>query len=173
MSGTFEPLGESVLRLFFALWPPADMAQALHAATHQLRGRVMNQQGLHVTVAFLGAQLAGRIPALCAVADRHPMPRGRLHFDRLQHWSKQLIVAVPGETPAALKDFVMHLHAELRAMDIRVEPHSWTPHITLLRKAPEQVLPQIMMEPWVPDALHLVASDGKGNYRTLRSWSAP
>ncbi|MFT3737068.1 MAG: RNA 2',3'-cyclic phosphodiesterase [Rhodocyclaceae bacterium] len=159
-----------IQRLFFALWPPEPLADALHQATYAMQGRVMNRAGLHVTLAFIGPQLTERVPALCEVAERCALPRTTLHFNRLQHWSKQLVVAVVDETPAALQDFVLHLHAELRAMNIRVEPRSWTPHITLLRKAPEQVLPEIAPAPWTLDVWHLVASDGRGGYRVLTSW---
>lgn len=161
---------ERPLRLFFALWPPSEVATCLHRLAAGMEGRPMRRDGLHVTVAFLGPQLPSRIPALCEIAARTPLPRETLRFERLQYWSKQLVVAVADAVPPPLLDAVLRLHAELLALAIRFEPHGWTPHVTLLRKAPAQQLPAFEPCVWQPEALHLVASDGDGHYRILHSW---
>lgn len=170
MSDLFGALSEQPQRLFFALWPPATLAHELHALARGLQGRVMNEPGLHVTVAFAGEQLRTRIPALCQLAERHPLPRVALDIERLEYWAGQFVVAVPQTVPPALHEAVMRLHAEMRALGMRVEPHGWSPHITLLRKAPPQSLPSLAARTWTPESLHLAVSDGSGHYDILRSW---
>lgn len=171
MNDLFGALSEQPQRLFFALWPPAALAHELHALARSLQGRVMNEAGLHVTVAFAGEQLRARIPALCQLAERHPLPRVALDIDRLEYWAGQFVVAVPQTVPPALHEAVMRLHAEMRALGMRVEPHGWRPHITLLRKAPSQDLPTLEPHTWTPEALYLAVSDGSGHYELLQRWA--
>lgn len=157
------------LRLFYALWPAPDIASSLHGIATTLQGRVMNRAGLHVTVGFAGAQLPERIPVLRELAQRCPLPRVSLCIDHLEYWSAQFVVAVPREVPTELREAVMRIHAEMGGLGMKVEPHGWSPHITLLRKAPLQPLPEIEPMAWRIDALHLAVSDGTGRYDILHS----
>ncbi|MEC5399527.1 2'-5' RNA ligase family protein [Uliginosibacterium sp. H1] len=169
----FGDVPSQPLRLFYALWPTPEIARELNTVARGLQGRVMNEQGLHVTVGFAGAQLPERIPALCGLALRCPIPRVTLCVDHLQYWSQQFVVAVPRAVPPELREAVMRIHAEMRGLGMTVEPRSWSPHITLLRNAPQQVLPDIAPMAWDIDALHLAVSDGTGAYERRPEWTWP
>ena len=62
-------------RLFCALWPDAATRAALEnarSALFPLSGRPVEAANLHVTLVFLGAVDAARLPALIALAGTRP-----------------------------------------------------------------------------------------------------
>lgn len=65
-------------RLFFALWPSAADAARIMAwaqQAHQLwGGRVMRQDTLHLTLAFLGETPEEQVQRLCRAAPDWPAP---------------------------------------------------------------------------------------------------
>jgi RNA 2',3'-cyclic 3'-phosphodiesterase len=127
-------------RVFFALWPDADAAARLHTIAQRwygaLGGRVMREDSLHVTLVFIGEVALHRLPDLRAVAGGIRLPGFRLAFDRSGCWRHNRIAYLGmRETPEALRSLQSELAAGLRAADFSIEARSFSPHITLLRKA--------------------------------------
>jgi 2'-5' RNA ligase len=133
------------MRLFFALWPPPDTAQALGAWARDLQqhtgGRATAEETIHLTLAFLGPA----DPAKAIVAARRVHAKAfELPIDTSQYWKHNKIVWVgPRTMPPALQDLVAQLHHALTEDAFVLEKRAFAAHITLLRKAsaPQDLAP--------------------------------
>ena len=80
-------MAESTLRLFFALWPDsatqATIAALANEVASEAKGRAVTSDNVHLTLAFLGAQPAVRVPGLCALAAAIEMAPFRLALDEI------------------------------------------------------------------------------------------
>ena len=165
-------------RLFFALWPPAELSHGLYRlAGNALRddGRRVAPENIHLTLAFLGS-----VDALfreCAEQAAAAI-RGEsftLRLEQLGSWPKSGILWVgPGETPAPLLDLVRQLNAALAGCGYEAETRPCAAHLTLARRVHAHHAPHIV-EPrtWEIDRFHLVQShthaDG-ARYEILGTW---
>lgn len=155
---------ESRLRLFFALWPPVEVAQALHAwalaAQSLTGGRVTRLETIHLTLAFLGDVPGPRVAALIECARR---VRGRpfeLVLDHARRWQKNGIVwAGPCETPEGLRDLAAQLAAALGEGGFRTEAREFKAHVSLVRRSEhERALPAFAPLAWRAEEFVLVRS---------------
>ncbi|MEF8792056.1 MAG: RNA 2',3'-cyclic phosphodiesterase [Thiohalorhabdus sp.] len=153
-------------RLFFALWPDAEIQGALaeHAcqALDRRRARRLPAENLHITLAFLGEVDADtRACAEATAAGLSGEPFG-LSIDRLGYWpQKNLLWAGPSTTPSALERLAADL-GEALASDcgFEREQRAFKAHLTLARKVPKMP-PRIAIEPvdWPVERFVLVASE--------------
>jgi RNA 2',3'-cyclic 3'-phosphodiesterase len=144
------------MRLFFALWPPAETAAALHEWANKLDGRPTRAGNIHLTLAFLGEA----DPAEASAAARRVQgERHELAIERAEYWRHNKIIWVgPAETPDALKTL---------ANQLKVEERPFAAHVTLLRKAPMPAsFPELPKVTWPATEFALVVSAG-GKYETL------
>jgi len=127
-------------RVFFALWPDADVARQFDEAGHQaqraLGGRRMRRDTLHLTLAFIGETAAERLEALRAIAGAIRLPAFDLSFDRMQCLArKKIFWASASRIPDALRDLAATLARQLDAAGFRTEDRPFAAHVTLLRHA--------------------------------------
>jgi 2'-5' RNA ligase len=145
------------VRLFFAAWPPAQTAVALHAWAAGLAGRAVARENIHLTLAFLGeADAAKAIGAAMRVRGaRHELP-----IEEARFWKKNQIVWVgPREMPPDLDRVVRSLHRELHRAEFILERRPFAAHVTLLRKArPPGETPPLPRVAWPVDEFLLVRS---------------
>lgn len=171
---------ESHLRVFFALWPPAEVAGALErvamAIAQQAGGRPMARDSLHQTLAFIGEVPAGRVADLEELAaGLSDCPAGGLSLDHLGYWRHNRIVwAAPSTAPAELALLADRLRLALAQAGFRTEDRPFRPHLTLLRNVPRlPELPVLPRQAWPVDDFVLVASrltpEGS-RYRILGRW---
>lgn len=171
----------STRRLFFALWLPAPVAEALHRTARTLvqdgGGRAMRAETLHLTLAFLGDVEVARLPELEALGARAAATATpfTLDIDHLGHWSHNRIDwAGPQQTPDGLLALAGKLREALAAAGFAVEPRSFAPHVTLARKRTSAQLPTPFVAQHVPvDELRLVESrrdDGGAHYAAIGRW---
>lgn len=122
------------MRLFFAAWPPPEIASALAQWARRLEGRPTPAEKIHLTLAFLGEADADK----AAAAARNAQGRAhRLPIEVAKHWKRSDIVwAGPHETPTELSALVESLHFALFRAGFILEPRPFAAHVTLLRKAP-------------------------------------
>jgi 2'-5' RNA ligase len=145
------------VRLFFAAWPPAQTAVALHAWAGGLEGRAVARENIHLTLAFLGeADPAKAIAAAKRVRGvRHELP-----IEEARFWKKNQIVWVgPREMPGELDRLVRSLHLALYRAEFILERRPFAAHVTLLRKVREPAaLPPLPRVAWPVHEFVLVGS---------------
>lgn len=148
------------MRLFFALWPPAETARALaawaRAAQRLTGGKPVDAPKIHLTLAFLGdADPQRAVQAAQKVqATRHTLP-----LEHARHWRESHIVWVgPRETPPALKGLFESLSLELYREQFILERRPFAAHVTLIRKARAAKLPPLPALEWPVREFLLVRS---------------
>lgn len=166
-------------RLFFALWPSSALAGELHRLAAEARyscgGRLMAQDTLHLTLAFLGQVEETRLPELHDIAAAISVPAFTLSLDRLGYWRHNRILWAGCTTPppelAALADA---LHQALRHAGFVLEERPFAAHLTLLRNARCEAAPSLPVAlPWPVTGFGLVESRPSregADYRMLASW---
>jgi 2'-5' RNA ligase len=132
-------------RCFFALWPDAALAGALHAlgkAAHaDCGGRLMRRDTLHLTLAFLGDIPDARVDDAMRVADAIAVEPFDLTLDRLGYWKHNRIIWTGGVPHAGhsmsprLTFLADALAAGLRQAGFSLDSRSFAAHVTLLRDA--------------------------------------
>ncbi|ATE60241.1 RNA 2',3'-cyclic phosphodiesterase [Thauera sinica] len=169
-------------RVFFALWPDAAVAAALYGAARRIHaqtgGRLMRRDGLHLTLAFLGEQPAGRVEALRRLAASMTGEAFELLLSHAGAWQRGRIVwSGPGAAPPALAALAEGLAGALRAQGFEVERRPFAAHVTLVRNAlappPPEVEPPVR---WLVGEFALVRShvgtDG-ARYEVIGRWPLP
>lgn len=151
-------------RLFFALWPPADAAEALAARARALAresgGRITRIDSIHLTLVFLGDVAATWVPVLSTPPASVSVPSFDLVLDGIGVWRHNGIGWIaPATPPAALTALQGRLAGWLAGLGLRQERRAFRPHVTLVRKAtaypPERSVPAVG---WSVDAFVLVRS---------------
>lgn len=166
-------------RVFFALWPDAATAAALHARASGLKascgGRAMRRDTLHLTLAFLGEVEANRLEALQGIARSMHIERFTLALDRIGSWhGNRVLWCGPSRSPAALDELARALAERLAAAGFALEARGFSPHVTLVRNAQRApVAQQADAIHWPVASFVLVASERTARgaaYRVLARW---
>lgn len=126
------------VRLFFALWPGADLQARLAAWAKRAagRGRAMRRENIHLTLAFLGDTKASLVPDLIALARGLAFPPLQLPLDRIGYWKHNRIIWCGAEQdPRALTGLVSELRARLDSGGIAYDHKPFVSHVTLVRNA--------------------------------------
>ena len=149
------------MRLFFALWPPRETAEALAGwaaeVQKQTGGKVTATDNVHLTLAFLGeSDPDAPVQAARRVAGRrHQLPIETAKYVR----RNEMVWVAPAAMPVELADFVQALHAALRAHSFRLEERPFAAHVTLIRRAKmPRSLPPLPAVRWPADEFLLVRS---------------
>src|SRR5687768_12011776 len=130
------------MRLFFALWPPREAAEALQAwaaaARREAGGRAIPAESIHLTLAFLG-EVEGPSAAIAA-ARKVEFEAHTLVLERAEYWRhNQIVWAGPRvEDPRTLAI----------ATPLRSEKRPFATHVTLLRNARASALPPLTPVRW-------------------------
>ncbi len=128
------------MRLFFALQPPADLAEALagEALTLSRRygGRPARPESIHLTLAFLGEVAAERLPDVLAAGRAVQAPEFDLTIDRFALWPHNGVLWAGCAPPAdGLFRLVTNLREQLRAASVAFDGGSrFVPHVSLVRR---------------------------------------
>jgi 2'-5' RNA ligase len=178
-SGVRQALSAGTRRVFFALWPDprvraglADAARTLHGIMH---GRRVREDGIHLTLAFIGAVDERNLARLLAPPDEVFSPGFLLTLDAWGCWQRSGIGwAAPSQRSQALSDLAANLEGWLRGAGFELERRVFRPHVTLLRQAQCVPLPGPMAAiQWQVEAFALInsrTSQAGATYEILRSW---
>lgn len=169
---------EDTLRLFFALPCPPAQTEAICAWRDRqtFSGRAVPAENLHLTLAFLGAQPAERLPALCQLADELSCERFELCLDQLITLGERFVCLAPGAAPPQLLQLAAQLAERLHALGIVLDSRPYRPHLTLLREARHPAHGPVPAFGWQVRefALYLSQTTAHGvRYQALRRWSLP
>jgi RNA 2',3'-cyclic 3'-phosphodiesterase len=127
-------------RVFFALWPDADMRIALDRLSGKMHalcgGRRTRANAMHITLAFLGEVPEARLAGLQTVAAQVRCSGCDIALTHLGWWPRSRIAWVaPAVTPQALSGLVHELQALLETAGFHFDERAYFPHVTLLRHA--------------------------------------
>lgn len=181
MAAEFSPAADPAppVRVFFALWPGAAVANALRSAARRAAprdARLMRADTLHLTLAFIGDVTPDRLPAIEAVGDQVRWPRCTLRLDQLGHWPhNQILWAGCQSPPDALAQLVDELSVGLQAIGITLAPRPFVPHITLARRCRHAVAADMRPIDWpvAGGVLAVSQRDHTGaRYLMRRRWPA-
>jgi 2'-5' RNA ligase len=127
-------------RVFFALWPDAEVRHALMQVGlkmhRQVDGKLTREESVHMTLLFLGATPVERLGALTELAATVPFEAFTLHIGKADCWKHNKVAWVaPVTTPPALIRLVESLERRTAAEGFGFDARSFAPHVTLVRKA--------------------------------------
>jgi len=163
---TTRPRPETA-RVFFALWPPTDIARQLAGVavdfSKQAGGRPTRRETIHLTLAFLGDVAVERLPELQRVAGEVRASAFDLTLDHFGLWHhKRIFWAGCSVVPPALVELASALRTALQAaeFDVADARRNFFPHVTLVRKvmAPGTQLPNHAPLSWPCAHFVLVSS---------------
>ncbi|WP_079202368.1 RNA 2',3'-cyclic phosphodiesterase [Pseudomonas sp. CC6-YY-74] len=164
-----------VLRLFFALGCPPELAEAIVTwrSNLHLHGRPVATANLHLTLAFLGQQPRARVMELQDLAGELRATAFDLHLDRLDRHRNGLLYLAPSPTPEALLELVEQLCSNLSSAAIQLESRPFRAHLSLLRHCPMQPIDANPCFDWPVTRFSLFASEQNTrgtHYRQLHTW---
>ena len=170
-------------RVFFALWPSSELADALagvaHDAAARFGGRPARRDTIHLTLAFLGDVPVSKLPDLCTLGRRLQADAFELSIDRIGYWAhNRLLWAGCSAIPEGLSAVQQRLQVLLSEGGYPFDSPNrrFTPHITLVRKlalAESPVFLPLPAQSWPCASFVLVQSnltpDGP-NYRVIETF---
>ena len=174
--GVSQALSAGKHRLFFALWPDAqvraELAQAAQRLHRAVEGKRSRDKSLHLTLAFLGDVDVDHLPRLLGPPPDVFPSAFLLTLNKWGCWSREGVAWVaPSNVPDSLRKLVQNLEAWLRTARFEPERRAFAPHVTLVRKARRAPLPDSMMPiTWQVSAFALIHSrfhGGVHHYWTL------
>lgn len=175
-------------RLFFALWPDANVRVAL---VQQFTGTALDGAGLeklyplarrvpaanlHMTLAFPGQVTATQQACLESAANRVSREPFELEIDYIDSWSgPRVLWSGPTRVPAVLGSLAGELRESLAVCGLQREKQPFRSHITLVRKVNRKA-EVIKTAPvyWPVNRFSLVESCTQPSgsiYTVLRTWA--
>lgn len=146
------------MRLFFALWPPRETAEALAGWAAELEGKKTSVEKIHLTLAFLGGAEPEKAIAAARQVRGAPfeLPIDRARYVRDNH----MVWVGPRELPEGLRALAEALQLALYRAEFILERRPFAAHVTLVRKArkPAAIAPLPKVE-WPVRDFTLVDSD--------------
>jgi 2'-5' RNA ligase len=170
---------EPARRVFFALWPDAAALDVLEAAATAgascCGGRRMRRDSLHVTLLYIGAVSPAQLASLRDIGDELRAASFDLTLDQLGFWPRNGIFwAGCATVPSRQRRLFEELSRAVAGAGFAVEARPYFPHITLLRHARCQALPELEAPiGWRSESFTLVESCSQASgaqYRVLGSW---
>jgi 2'-5' RNA ligase len=171
-------LTERTHRLFFALWPGDGLrdrlAEAIRPVTEGKKARPIPAENFHITLAFLGAVQARRLPSVMEAASRIELPPLKLSIGDVEAWSGAHILCVTPVASPPLHMLVDRLRFNLLARQVEPDQKEFRPHITVAREWRDRnVSGSIGPFDWTADDFVLVESESGregSQYRIIGRW---
>jgi 2'-5' RNA ligase len=168
---------KDVSRVFFALWPDAEVRDALAVLARGVQsecgGRATRADKIHLTLFFVGHVERSRLPRLHAAAQAVRSVPFDLVIDRLGYFRRARIAWAGAASPPALASLVAGLTEKLAVEGIAGEDRPFVPHITLAREALRKPT-DTSIEPVVWHARDFVLVESQrvsdGSYEILERW---
>jgi len=152
------------VRLFFALWPDAEVRARLALWARELAsvcgGRPTPPENLHLTLVFLGDVGEANVAEVEAAAAKVIPRAAALVLDQPGYWKHHRIAwAGASVVPADLEELVSELRDALAKSRIAFDTKGFVSHVTLLRDVREpRAMPALEPIPWRVEGFGLVQS---------------
>ena len=166
-------------RLFFALWPDAQVKAQCANIIHELdngRGRRTPVDNLHVTLLFLGNLSLGKELELRETIRQMAIPYIELCFNQLSFWKKPGVLCLTAsEINPNLIKLVDRLSLAAKNLGIPIDQYAYHPHITLFRKANGIADYNFETIAWRSSAICLVECAAPlhiPEYKVIETWNA-
>lgn len=147
-------IGRRTVRVFFAIWPHNKAQRQLGGLVKRLRletlcgGRKTKAENIHLTLVFVGEVHPDKLEILCRVASGIRDSGARafdLVVEKICYWKhKGIVYGEIGRIPQELMNLVAALQDGLSDAGFSLEQRAYRPHITLMRNASCQTLPELM-----------------------------
>ena len=163
-------------RLFFALWPDAEVRAQLSAVARRWTRRPVADEKLHMTLIFLGQRNEQEVACFRQAASAVQGEPFELQLDYLGGWPRAGIQwlggsRVPGELPQLVKSLTM----ALQPCGYEAEKRPFVAHITLARRVRRpKVRTDLEAIHWPVRDFALVESvsaDSGARYEVLERWA--
>ena len=163
------------MRLFFALWPDADVTRRFTQMARQLkldgRSRWVDPKNYHLTLAFIGEVPATKLAVLQQIGQSLRASQFTFTCDSIEFWREsKVVVAAAHVAPSGLVDLATQLNSA-----IGLPPERLRAHVTLARKVAQAPVLQAMSPVvWRATTFSLIRSDTGGvqsAYTVLDTWS--
>lgn len=137
--GKSESAKNSVVRVFFALWPDNDVRSRLYELAQQQRhrggGRVMRAETLHLTLLFIGDVPIGQLQELKQAVAAIRASAFSFDLKWFAGWRHNAIgYAAPSEIPEDMLQLSTQLCECVAQAGFSFDRKTFKPHVTLLRK---------------------------------------
>lgn len=169
------------LRLFFALWPDDEVRKQLgkiqREATLQHRGKVVQVDNLHITLAFLGNVPETDLPCLENMAEHIRFTPFTLQLDHLGVFSRARVLWLGAtDVPDALQVLADKVGDGVAGCGFELDKRPFKAHLTLMRKVSH--LRDFTIKPvnWQINSFCLVQSHTYSEgvqYEVIRRWHMP
>lgn len=169
---------DATQRLFFALWPGAEVREELARLSREHTGKTGKQvrvENLHITLVFLGSVGLGVRECIEAGADTVQGRSFTLVLNEMGWWPRPRVLWTgPSEMPVALSSLVGDLKRVCQNCSLEPEKRPYRAHLTLARKVRKAPRSQtIEAIEWPVSEFCLVASQTLptgAEYDVLRAW---
>ncbi len=128
------------MRVFFALVPSQSvqnqLASQARVVQKQCGGRVIPEKQIHLTLLFLGNVAAAHIKILKQVMDNVAVREFAFDLNQLGYWKRnQILYAHAPSFPDELFLLAESLWNAILDTPLKIKKYTFTPHVTLIRKA--------------------------------------
>jgi len=131
-------LMERTHRLFFALWPNDALrdrlAHEVASIVTDTRARSIPPQNFHITLAFLGAVQARRLPSVMEAASQVDEAPVELRLEQLEAWPGAHVLCLTPGRCEPLHRLVDQLRINLLAHHLEPDQKEFRPHVTIARE---------------------------------------
>ncbi|MFV2061332.1 MAG: RNA 2',3'-cyclic phosphodiesterase [Gammaproteobacteria bacterium] len=171
-----------VKRLFFALWPSAEISHAIQSNNQiieqSVNGNFVAQSNWHITLAFLGDCDHSTVNCLIENANTIQCFSFEVEFTTVMYFKKTMVVSygVAKDAPVNnLNSLAQKCKQIQEDCGLKSEARDFKPHITVLRKS-QQPQQELIINPilWQAKEFVLVVSERTergSNYSILQRWN--
>jgi len=167
-------------RLFLALWPDEQVVRKIkqHAIKYfsDCRGRILEKDNWHITLAYFGASDIKAQACLEKQAEKIIAKSFELSLSVCGYWKKPAVAwLAPSTIPDELSQLAFNVQQSLVPCGYKPETRDYQPHVTLVRKAKQSPsINEIQAIPWFVDKFCLVESKtfaAGARYTVLKTWN--
>jgi 2'-5' RNA ligase len=123
------------------------MVESTRDVITQAGGRIVPEDNLHVTLAFLGNVPTDRMGDVLRAGNAIAAEAFTFVLDRIECWRRSEVLVLSGIVPTLLQSLVDQLRISLLQQEFKLIDEIYRPHVTLLRRLPAHSRPGHEIDP--------------------------